>query len=537
MTSDKDDSWSATPEFAEGVDRNREDWLERRCRAAYWGLYTRLNKPVPDGRHVRVKCACCGQGYTVNPHQGGTFLRRHAQSKHPRAWEWWSERARQHEARERAERAAQASAGGADGGADGDADGGAEDGAGASRGTDGKKRGRAAARDPRATFAAAAKTARTSAGGSRGPSGKTAEREGGTVGDGKGPSAVKSARGSRETTPKPPVRRKHASLMRLDPLRVGAGGVALLCADCEPFELRPRSFFVAWSGVMTLAWEGFPPAVAAVKRKISRAFPMLPEEKPGSRWAKTTLGCLREGARLNPDQLRVLAGLCATHREALTPAPAPDQDSPRSASATKHSARSTTTTTTATTTAAAAAGAGATGSASLGPAATDPNLDDDEAAADAMLLAPGEDSDADGGAANGAARVTPGCVSVRDLSVVVYQCRSLERVLSEQVISLRGHTSRAAPAPLEANAVNAVVEAFDGPEDADSYFFHAARDGSREMHYRETKFGVTLAARVGGKLPPAVAAFRDAVDAALPGMYVWFDDQSLHCTVRGLVEA
>lgn len=528
MTSDKDDSWSATPEFAESVDRNREEWLERRCRAAYWGLYARLNKPAPDGRHVRVKCACCGQGYTVNPHQGGTFLRRHAQSKHPRAWEWWSERVRQHEASARAASIAQTSTGCADGVADGVTDGVAENGAGASRGMDGKKRGRAAASDPRATFAAAAKTAKTSAGGSRGSDGKTTEGLDGTVGVGAGPSAVKSARRCRRTTSKPPLRRKHSSLMRLDPLRVGAGGVALLCADCEPFELRPRSFFVAWSGVMTLAWEGFPPAVAAVKRKISRAFPMLPEEKPGSRWAKTTLGCLREGARLNPDQLRVLAKLCATHREALTPAPAPDQDSPRSASATKHSTTGPTT-----------AGAGATESAVAGPtpAATDPNLDDDEAAADAMLLVPGDDSDADGGAANGAARVTPGCVSVRDLSVVVYQCRSLERVLSEQVISLRGNTSRAAPAPLETSAVDAVVEAFDGPEDADSYFFHAARDGSREMHYRETKFGVTLVARVGGKLPPAVAAFRDAVDAALPGMYAWFDDQSMHCTVRGLVEA
>jgi hypothetical protein len=33
-----------------------------------------------------------------------------------------------------------------------------------------------------------------------------------------------------------------------------------------------------------------------------------------------------------------------------------------------------------------------------------------------------------------------------------------------------------------------------------------------------------------------VAQFRLAVDAALPGMYVWFDDSSLHVTLRGLVD-
>ena len=105
--------------------------------------------------------------------------------------------------------------------------------------------------------------------------------------------------------------------MRLDPTRVGAGGVALLCADCEPCELRASRFFVAWSGVLTLAWEGFPPAVAALKRKIARAFPALPEEKPGSRWAKTTLGCLKDGARLTPEALATLAEVCEKHRDAL----------------------------------------------------------------------------------------------------------------------------------------------------------------------------------------------------------------------------
>jgi hypothetical protein len=37
-------------------------------------------------------------------------------------------------------------------------------------------------------------------------------------------------------------------------------------------------------------------------------------------------------------------------------------------------------------------------------------------------------------------------------------------------------------------------------------------------------------------LPYRVEQFRRAVDAALPGMYVWFSDDSLHFTLRGLVD-
>ena len=60
-------------------------------------------------------------------------------------------------------------------------------------------------------------------------------------------------------------------------------------------------------------------------------------------------------------------------------------------------------------------------------------------------------------------------------------------------------------------------------------------DGGREGHYRDVNFGATLVARLK-RLPEALADFRNAVDAALPGMYVWFDDSSLHVTLRGLLD-
>jgi hypothetical protein len=360
----------------------------------------------------------------------------------------------------------------------------------------------------------------------------------------------KAAKTPKEKVVRPPTIKKHVSLMHLDPLRVGAGGVALICADCAPCELRPLSFFVAWSGVLTLAWEGFPPAIAAVKKKIARKFPMLPDEKPGSAWAKTSLGCLKEGKRLTPEQLRVLANVCEEYREALTPAAAPGDPA--------GSAR------------AAAAAKGAVAAVDA-PAGNLVSMDDDEAAADAMLMGAGEDDDDDdrrggggggmgGGGSGGmsggggddsepeggdmamtvasddspaAAKWTPGCVSVEALSVVLFQCRSLERILSEQVIALHGEASHGAPLQPERAAVNSVLAAFASVDD---YWVKAGGDGSRELHYRETKMGATLVARVGGRLPDAVGAFKRAVEAALPGMYAWFEDASLHVTVRGLVE-
>ena len=238
-----------------------------------------------------------------------------------------------------------------------------------------------------------------------------------------------------------------------------AKGIAAMCEDCEPCELRPAAFFVAWSGVMTLAWQGFPPVLAGLKRRIAETFPALPPEKPGSKWPKTTLGCLKEGARLTPDQLRKLTQLCDSFFISL---PAAERE--------------------------------------LSPLAT-----------------------------------TPNCEPVDSLSVVLFQCRSLERVLSEHEVRLGGQTrNRDRPAKDETTIVDAVIEE-SWVENLERYWPLVARDGGREGHYRDVNFGATLVARLK-RLPAAVAQFRLAVDYALNGMYVWFDDDSRHVTLRGLVD-
>ena len=96
-----DASWRPDPAFADRVHANRREWIERRCRASYWGMFTYSAKPAPASpRHLNVECAACGHGYAVNPHQGGTLLRRHALGKHPNAWAWWTQRVRELEAEE-----------------------------------------------------------------------------------------------------------------------------------------------------------------------------------------------------------------------------------------------------------------------------------------------------------------------------------------------------------------------------------------------------------------------------------------------------
>lgn len=77
-----------------------------------------------------------------------------------------------------------------------------------------------------------------------------------------------------------------------------------------PTVLRPRSFFIAWSGVLVLSFEGFSSTLLRIKSNIDKALPHLPSENPGSRWPKITLAALQDGKALTADDIRVLADVC-----------------------------------------------------------------------------------------------------------------------------------------------------------------------------------------------------------------------------------
>ena len=121
---------------------------------------------------------------------------------------------------------------------------------------------------------------------------------------------------------------------------------------------------------------------------------------------------------------------------------------------------------------------------------------------------------------------------IGSLSLVLFRCRCLEKVLFRQEVVLRGSLIDAHPSIAEKNAAEAVVSETREPD----YFRHASRDGGRESHYRGPAGGATLVTFLGGKGPLAhIQRFCARVEEALPGMYNFFDPSSLHVTIRAIL--
>ena len=77
-------------------------------------------------------------------------------------------------------------------------------------------------------------------------------------------------------------------------------------------------------------------------------------------------------------------------------------------------------------------------------------------------------------------------VLVDSLSVVVYECRSLERRLSSQRLPLVPERCLAGPSTEEKSRVAMVLAEGNDPV---AYWFNASKDGSREAHYRGGAIG------------------------------------------------
>lgn len=90
-----------------------------------------------------------------------------------------------------------------------------------------------------------------------------------------------------------------------------AAGVGVL------FSFVPRSLVCSLTPPSLNTNSGFPPALESLKTAINDAHPGLPRENPGARWPKTTLACLKDGARLTPDQLETLNALCKAESAAF----------------------------------------------------------------------------------------------------------------------------------------------------------------------------------------------------------------------------
>ncbi|TKJ43355.1 hypothetical protein CEE36_04805 [candidate division TA06 bacterium B3_TA06] len=74
--------------------------------------------------------------------------------------------------------------------------------------------------------------------------------------------------------------------------------------------VKPREFFIAWSGVSTLAYQGFTRPLLGIKRELEQKIPGIKPENPGSKWPKTTLGALRDDRQLSWVDLNILRDIC-----------------------------------------------------------------------------------------------------------------------------------------------------------------------------------------------------------------------------------
>jgi hypothetical protein len=82
--------------------------------------------------------------------------------------------------------------------------------------------------------------------------------------------------------------------------------------------LRPQTYFVAWNGVLTLVYDGFPPVLAGIKARLNEE-DGLPPENFGSRWPKTTLAALHDDAPpLSLAELTSLRALCDEYASKLS---------------------------------------------------------------------------------------------------------------------------------------------------------------------------------------------------------------------------
>ena len=82
--------------------------------------------------------------------------------------------------------------------------------------------------------------------------------------------------------------------------------------------LRPQTYFVAWNGVLTLVYDGFPPVLAGIKARLNEE-DGLPPESFGSRWPKTTLAALRDDAPpLSLAERTSLRALCEEYASQLS---------------------------------------------------------------------------------------------------------------------------------------------------------------------------------------------------------------------------
>lgn len=157
-------------------------------------------------------------------------------------------------------------------------------------------------------------------------------------------------------------------------------------------------------------------------------------------------------------------------------------------------------------------------------------------------------------------------IAIDTAAIALYECRSLEKTLCQQVIPFGNGHDKTGPTPEEQQRVKLIVCEADDPE----YYKLVAREGNRRAHYTAPALGATLmhplhpsksVSRSGAGSPrshhnvihmglqqrglqeitdrqrlfEAIKRFKTEVESAMPDMYYWFHEKSLHITLRAII--
>ncbi len=122
---------------------------------------------------------------------------------------------------------------------------------------------------------------------------------------------------------------------------------------------------------------------------------------------------------------------------------------------------------------------------------------------------------------------------VRQLSIVVFETRSLERRAKTYTVSLDANRLDAEVSGENRRYVQEQLAAF-APERLDEFFANLTPCGYRKTHYRELHLESTLVVDLPLPHPGYIDAFAAEIDRGLPGNYCWFGEHSRHATVRAL---
>ena len=92
---------------------------------------------------------------------------------------------------------------------------------------------------------------------------------------------------------------------------------------------------------------------------------------------------------------------------------------------------------------------------------------------------------------------------------------------------LKGKLALPAGPHLGATLMHPLAVAFDGMESPRGSHAFVARPGLRQRGFSEIQARERLLA--------AIRRFRQRIDRELPGLYCWFEEASLHITLRALI--